>query len=132
MPAASKNIYQAMMTKGSNNGKLNKKQLRVAVAKEKSSLLESNQTDPLKALDIVDLLANHCLSDSSICINDTESELTSYRKFAKILDKILDDTMLNMLDGENTCKTFKPIAKTHEKIHGSNIPLNNALSDTLI
>lgn len=93
-----------MMTKGSNNGKLNKKQLRVAVAKEKLSLLESNQTDSLKALDIIDLLANHCLSDSSICPNNTESELASYRKFAKIHDGILDDTMLNMQNIQVHCK----------------------------
>lgn len=30
-----------------------------------------------------------------------------------------------MLDGESTYKASKSIAKTHEKIYGSNIPLNN-------
>ncbi|OBZ90652.1 hypothetical protein A0J61_01301 [Choanephora cucurbitarum] len=125
MPATSKNLYQAMMAEGSNNGKLNRKQLRVAVAKKKLSLLESNQTDSLQVLDIIDLLAKHCLSDSAILPNNTESELTTYRKFAKILDEILDDTMLDMLDGESTCKASKSIAKTHEKIYDSNIPLNN-------
>lgn len=114
-----------MMTKVSNIGKLNKKQLWVAVAKEKPSWLESNQTDSLQVLGIIDLLAKHCLSGSAICPNDTESELTSYRKFAKILDEILDDTMLNMLDGESACKASKSIEKTHRKIYGSNIPLNN-------
>ncbi|KAI9486504.1 MAG: hypothetical protein EXX96DRAFT_549303 [Benjaminiella poitrasii] len=125
MPATSKNLYQAMMTEGSNNGKLNRKLLRVAVAKKKLSLLESNQTDSLQVLDIIDLLAKHCLSDSAILPNNTDSELTTYRKFAKIFDEILDDTMLDMLDGESTCKASKSIAKTHEKIYGSNIPLNN-------
>lgn len=66
MPATSKNLYQAMMAEGSNNGKLSRKQLRVAVAKKKLSLLESNQTDSLQILDTIDLLAKHCLSDSAI------------------------------------------------------------------
>lgn len=51
--------------------------------------------------------------------------MTTYRKFAKILDEILDDTMLDMLDGESTCKASKSIAKNLEKIYDSNIPLNN-------
>ncbi|KAI7890283.1 uncharacterized protein EV154DRAFT_552325 [Mucor mucedo] len=33
--------------------------------------------------------------------------------------------MLNMLDGESTCKASKSIAKTQEKMYGSNIPLSN-------
>ncbi|KAI8877403.1 hypothetical protein K501DRAFT_134563, partial [Backusella circina FSU 941] len=69
--------------------------------------------------------AKHCLSGSAILPNNTESELTTYRKFAKILDEILDDTMLDMLDDESTCKASKSIAKTHEKMYDSNIPLNN-------
>lgn len=125
MPATSKNLYQAMMTEGSNNGKLNLQQLRVAVARKKLSSLELYQTDSLQILDIIDLLAKHCLPDLAIRPNNTESELTTYRKFAKILDEILSNTMLDMLDGESICKVSKSIAKNQEKMYGSNIPLNN-------
>ncbi|CAO3670368.1 unnamed protein product [Rhizopus stolonifer] len=51
--------------------------------------------------DIIDLLTKHYLLDSAIFPNDTESRLTSYMKFAKILDEILGDTMLDMWDGES-------------------------------
>lgn len=121
-----------MMTKVSNIGKLNKKQLWVAVAKEKPSWLESNQTDSLQVLGIIDLLAKHCLSGSAICPNGTESELTSYQKFAKILDEILDDTMLNMLDGENACKASKSIEKLIGKYMALIFLSIMALSDALI
>jgi hypothetical protein len=63
---------------------------------------------------------NTVCQTSPFAPNNTESELTSYRKFARILDEILDDTMLDMLDGESTCKASKSISK----IYGSNIPLN--------
>ncbi|KAL9545353.1 hypothetical protein PS6_008268 [Mucor atramentarius] len=124
MPDTSKELYQEMISEGSIDGKLNKKQLRVAIARKKLSLLESDQTSLLQILDIIDLLAKDCLLDSAIRPNDVESELTVYRKFAKVLDEILDDTMLDMLDGESTCKTSKSIAKTHEKMYDSAIPLN--------
>ena len=69
----------------------------------------------------------HCLSDSTISTTNTESGLTTYRKFAKILDEILVDTLLDMLNGESACKVSKSIAKTHEKIYDSNIPSNKGV-----
>ncbi|KAI7860607.1 hypothetical protein BDC45DRAFT_601261 [Circinella umbellata] len=87
MSTTAKNLYQTMMTEGSINGKLDKKQLRIAIAKKKLLLLESDETDSLQLLDIIDLLTKHY--------------------------------------GESTCEASKSIAKTHEKIYDSSIPLSN-------
>ncbi|KAI9244092.1 hypothetical protein BY458DRAFT_426278, partial [Sporodiniella umbellata] len=47
------------------------------------------------------------------------------RKFAKVLDEILDNTMLDILDGERVSKASKTVAKNLEKNYNANIPLNN-------
>ncbi|KAI8643564.1 hypothetical protein BD408DRAFT_342326, partial [Parasitella parasitica] len=53
-----------------------------------------------------------------------ESEMTSYRKVAMILDLMLNNSSIDMVDGETTCKASKIIAKNHENIYGDTIPLN--------
>ncbi|KAI7891906.1 uncharacterized protein EV154DRAFT_399843, partial [Mucor mucedo] len=57
--------------------------------------------------------------------DDDASELTCYRKFAKVLDEILDNIMLDILDGERVSKASKTVAKNLEKTYNSSIPLHN-------
>ncbi|KAI8092134.1 uncharacterized protein B0P05DRAFT_621871 [Gilbertella persicaria] len=113
------------MTRGTVNGKIDKKEIRIAIAEEKLSLLKSGQTECSQILDILDLVIKHCLDDRSICSDDDASELTCYRKFAKILDEILDDTMLDILDGERVSKASKTVATNLEKLYSTNASLNN-------
>ncbi|KAI8967740.1 hypothetical protein BDF20DRAFT_1004608 [Mycotypha africana] len=107
IPTTTKELYCEMMAGGTINGKINKKELRIAIAKKKLELLKSDQIECLQILDILDLTAKHCLPDRSICSDDNASELTYYRQFAKILDEILDDTMLDILDGERVSDASK-------------------------
>lgn len=135
MLESSKHLYQTMMTKNSNNGKLNKQQLRVTIAKENFSLLELNQTQSLEILDIIDLLAKHYLSGFTIVPNKTESEMAFCRKFVRIIDEFLSESMLEIMDGEITCKVSKPIAKSYEKMYNSALPLDNGFGrriDTIV
>ncbi|KAG1029284.1 hypothetical protein G6F43_014015 [Rhizopus delemar] len=113
------------MTRGTVNGKIDKKKSRIAIAEEKLTMLKSDQTECLQILDILDLITKNCLTDRSICFDDNASELICYRKFAKILDEMLDDTMLDILDGERVSKAFKTVATNLEKIYNANIPLSN-------
>ena len=103
------------MTRGTVNDKNGKKEIRIAIAEEKLSMLKSDQTGCLQILDILDVITKHCLTDRSICSDEDASELTCYRKFAKILDEILDNTMLDILDGERVSKASKIVAKNLEK-----------------
>lgn len=125
MSTTAKRLYQEIMTRGTVNDKIDKKEIRIAIAEEKLSMLKSDQTECLQILDILDIITKHCLPDCSICSDDDASELTCYRKFAKILDEILDNTMLDILDGERVSKASKTVAKNLEKIYNANIPLNN-------
>lgn len=125
MSTTAKQLYQEIMTRGTVNDKIDKKEIRIAIAEEKLSMLKSDQTECLQILDILDIITKHCLPDRSICSDDDASELTCYRKFAKILDEILDNTMLDILDGERVSKASKTVAKNLEKIYNANIPLNN-------
>lgn len=114
-----------MMTRGTLNGKINKKDIRIAIAEEKLSVLKSDQTERLQVLNILELMAKNYLTDRSICSNGDASELTCYRKFAKILDEILDNTMLDILDGERVSKASKAMTTNLAKIYNESISLNN-------
>ncbi|ORE06846.1 hypothetical protein BCV72DRAFT_305162 [Rhizopus microsporus var. microsporus] len=114
------------MTRVTLNGKVNKKQIRIAITEEKLSMLKSDQTECLQVLDILDLMAKNCFTDRSICSDDDASELTCYRKFAKLLDEILDNTMLGIQDGERVSKTSKAVSSNLEKIYNESISLNNS------
>ncbi|KAF7721380.1 hypothetical protein EC973_004809, partial [Apophysomyces ossiformis] len=48
--------------------------------------------------------------------------------FTKVLDEVLNDTKFQILDGESTCKASKSIARVHEEIFGSSIPLDLILA----
>ncbi|KAG1139758.1 hypothetical protein G6F37_011559 [Rhizopus arrhizus] len=125
MSTTARQLYQEIMTRGTVNDKIDKKEIRIAISEEKLSMLKFDQTQCLQILDILDLITKHCLTDRSICFDDDASELTCYRKFAKILDEILDNTMLDILDGERVSKASKTVATNLEKIYNANIPLNN-------
>lgn len=125
MSTTARQLYQEIMTRGTVNGKIDKKKIRIAIAEEKLTMLKSDQTECLQILDILDLITKHCLTDRSICFDDDASELTCYRKFAKILDEILDNTMLDILDGERVSKASKTVATNLEKTYNASIPLNN-------
>lgn len=77
--------------------------------------LKIDQTDYLQILDILEIVTKNCLTDRSVRPNDDISELSYYRQFAKILneilDEILDDTVLEALDGERVAKASKTAAK---------------------
>ncbi|KAG2201000.1 hypothetical protein INT47_006544 [Mucor saturninus] len=125
MSATAKQFYQEILTKGTINDKIYKKEIRIAIAEEKLSMLKSDQTECLQILDILDIINKPCLTDRSIRFDDDASELTCYRKFAKVLHEILDNTMLDILDGERVSKASKTVAKNLEKTYNSDIPLYN-------
>ncbi|KAG0183705.1 hypothetical protein DFQ28_001191 [Apophysomyces sp. BC1034] len=105
--------------------KLDTKLLRIAIAEEKVALLKSDDTQCLQLLDILEIVAKACLTDPAAFPDDNDSsELTCYRKCTKILDEVLNGSRLQIFDGETTCKASKSIAKMHERVFGSNIPLN--------
>lgn len=122
MSTTAKQLYKEILARGTVN---DKKEIRIAIAEEKLSMLKSDQTECLQILDILDVITKHCLTDRSVRSDDDASELTYYRKFAKVLDEILDDTMLDILDGERVSKASKTVAKNLEKTYNANIPLNN-------
>ncbi|KAG2209948.1 hypothetical protein INT47_003383 [Mucor saturninus] len=125
MSVTAKQLYQEILTRGTINDKIDKKEIRIAIAEEKLSMLKSDQTECVQILDILDIITKPCLTDRSIRSDDDASELTCYRKFAKVLDEILDNTMLDILDGERVSKASKTVAKNLEKTYNSNIPLHN-------
>lgn len=125
MSTTAKQLYQQILTRGTVNDKIDKKEMRIAIAEEKLSMLKSDQTECLQILDILDVITKHCLTDRSIRSDEDASELTCYRKFAKILDEILDNTMLDILDGERVSKASKSVAKNLEKTYNASIPLSN-------
>ncbi|KAI7854231.1 hypothetical protein BDC45DRAFT_535674 [Circinella umbellata] len=120
--AIAKQLYQEILTRGTVNDKVDKKKVRIAITEEKLSMLKSDQTECLQILDILDIITKHCLTDHSIRFDDNASELTCYRKFAKVLDKILDNTMLDILDGERVFnKASKTVVKNLEKIYNNKV-----------
>ncbi|KAI9486911.1 MAG: hypothetical protein EXX96DRAFT_551092 [Benjaminiella poitrasii] len=125
MSASAKQLYRKIIINGTVNDKIDKRELRIAIAEEKLSMLISNQTECLQILDILDIITKNCLTDRSNRSDDDASELTCYRKFAKILDEMLDNTMLDIRDGERVSKASKTAATNLEKNYSTNIPLNN-------
>ncbi|KAI8334210.1 hypothetical protein BC941DRAFT_482354 [Chlamydoabsidia padenii] len=122
---SSKQLYHDMVTKATDgNNKINQKKLRIAITRAKLLALESDNTTQQQLFDIMDTVAKYCLSDPASVHPKKDSELTCYRKFTKVLDDIMNDTMLDILDGETTCKASKKIAKDHKKLYKSTIPLN--------
>ncbi len=73
----------------------------------------------------MDTIVKHSLSDRSRDPDNNESELTTYRKFSKTLDDMLYSTILQALDGEPVCDATRKVAKNHQRLYGSTIPLNN-------
>lgn len=119
----SKKLCQKILEKGTVNNAIKKKELRIGITEEKLSMLKSNDVEGVQILDILKLITKHCLIDQSIPCNDDASEFTYYRKFAKILDEILDDTMLDIIDGEKVSSASKSAAKNLKKTFETNIPL---------
>ncbi|KAG2220200.1 hypothetical protein INT45_005373 [Circinella minor] len=118
-------LNNQLWERGTVNDKIDKKKVQIPIAEEKLSMVKSDQTECLQILDILDVITKHCLTDHSIRSDDDASELACYHKFAKVLNEILDNTMLDILDGERVSKASKTVAKNLEKIYNANIPLNN-------
>lgn len=72
--------------------------MRLAIAKEKVKALEEDENDVTAILDIMEIIARNVVADDSLKPNDRNSELTSYRKVASILDVFLKDLNLNLLE----------------------------------
>lgn len=61
MSTTAKQLYQEVLTRGTVNNKIDKKEIRIAIAEEKLSMLKSDQTECLQILDILDTITKHCL-----------------------------------------------------------------------
>ncbi|CAO3646841.1 unnamed protein product [Mucor hiemalis] len=106
------------------SGAINFKQLRINVVTEKLSAINDDNVDLVKLLDIIDIVVKDLVIDVRAVQDNSESELTSYRKVATILDMLFKNSGINLLDGETTCKASKSIARNQENIYGDTIPLN--------
>ncbi|KAI8380045.1 hypothetical protein BD560DRAFT_388260 [Blakeslea trispora] len=114
-------LLQTIINEGKDNeGMISFKSLRLSVVLKKAEALRSDNGEMLQALDIIELVIQNATRKKS----DSDSEISSYRKAAAILDILLQDSFISLVDGETTCKTSKNIAKHHEDIFGSNIPLS--------
>ncbi|KAI8883691.1 hypothetical protein K501DRAFT_183871 [Backusella circina FSU 941] len=78
-------------------------------------------------LDILEIVVRKVIGDARTAAKSNESEVTSYRKVAMILDLIFNNSNIDLIDGETTCKASKIIAKNHENTYGNTIPLNRGL-----
>ncbi|SAM06020.1 hypothetical protein [Absidia glauca] len=103
MSASSKKLYDDMLAEGTNeDNKLDKKQLRIAITKAKLSALESEDTDNIQHLDIMETVLANCHSDATFLPSAYATDLPTFRKFMNVLDDMVDDTMLDIVDTEET------------------------------
>lgn len=97
MTTIAKNLYMEMMREGSVDRNVIMKNRRVAIAEKKSELLRSGNTECVQLLDVLYLVVKHSLIDRSVPSDNNASEITVYRKFAKILDEFLDNSIISLM-----------------------------------
>ncbi|CEP09524.1 hypothetical protein [Parasitella parasitica] len=121
----SKTLLERIMNNSQNeNGQFVLKQLRVNITTEKLEAINEEDEQKIFLLDILETVARNAIADARTAEKSNESELTSYRKVAMILDLMLKNSSIDIVDGETTCKASKTVAKNHENIYGDTIPLN--------
>ncbi|KAG2207297.1 hypothetical protein INT46_004393 [Mucor plumbeus] len=121
----SKTLLERIMNNSQNeNGQLVLKQLRVNITTEKLKAINEEDEQKIVLLDILETVARNAIVDARTAAKSNESEMTSYRKVAMILDLMLNNSSIDLIDGETTCKASKVVAKDHENIYGDTIPLN--------
>ena len=96
-----KQQYQGILTRSTTNDKINQKEITTTIVeKKKLSMLKFDQTEYLQILYPLETTTIHSLNDNDIHSDDDGSESTCCCKFAKILNEIQGDTMLDILDVE--------------------------------
>lgn len=69
--------------------------------------MENGNVEFVQVVDSMDATVSNCLSNRFKGSNPNERDLTKYRKFFKVLDYILNSTLLVAFDGEPVCPATK-------------------------
>ncbi|KAI7892292.1 uncharacterized protein EV154DRAFT_562496 [Mucor mucedo] len=125
MAGTAKQLYKETIARDTINDKIKKNDLRIVIAEKKLEMLNPNPVEYVQILDILDPNTDNCLANRGICYNDDASKLTYYHQFAKILDEILDNIMLDILDSEKVSKAAKTSVMNIKKVYNAKISLSN-------
>ncbi|KAG2204957.1 hypothetical protein INT47_002581 [Mucor saturninus] len=112
-------------TPPSNYTKIKKNDLQIVITEKKLEMLKPDQVEYLQILDILDPITKNCLANRGVYYNDDANELTYYHQFAKILDEILDNTMLDIPDSEKVSKAAKTAVMNIKKVYNAKISLSD-------
>ncbi|KAG2198819.1 hypothetical protein INT47_000735 [Mucor saturninus] len=125
LSSKSKSLLEKILNESKDEkGQIVLKQLRLNITTEKLKAIEEEDDQQTAVLDILEIVIRYTFLDPRTPTKINESEMTSYRKVAMILDLIFGNSGIDLVDGETTCKASKVIAKNHESIYGDTIPLN--------
>lgn len=74
------------------------KQLRVNITTEKLEAINEEDEQKIFLLDILETVARNAIADARTAEKSNESELTSYRKVAMILDLMLKNSSIDIVE----------------------------------
>lgn len=74
------------------------KQLRVNITTEKLKAINEEDEQKIFLLDILETVAGNAIVDAGTAATSNESEMTSYRKVAMILDLMLNNSSIDMIE----------------------------------
>lgn len=74
------------------------KQLRVNITTEKLKAINEEDERKIILLDILETVARNAIVDARTAAKSNESEMTSYRKVAMILDLMLNNSSIDLIE----------------------------------
>ena len=74
------------------------KQLRVNITTEKLKAINEEDEQKIVLLDILETVARNAIVDARTAAKSNESEMTSYRKVAMILDLMLNNSSIDLIE----------------------------------
>ncbi|KAF7725442.1 hypothetical protein EC973_009616 [Apophysomyces ossiformis] len=123
LKCTSRRLYEDVLTASSDDkGNVTKELLNMVICRKKLELYEAgnNDREAMQVLDVLATASRLCLDDSALDVKGSMSELTYYRKIAYILDIILDDTRLDLIDGEIMSNVSKQICRQNDPLYAEN------------
>lgn len=74
------------------------KQLRVNITTEKLKAINEEDEQKIVLLDILETVARNAIVDAKTAAKSNDSEMTSYRKVAMILDLMLNNSSIDLIE----------------------------------